>query len=227
MVTHLEIGKPNTQRLKRPANLVDRIEIRFSTHKYIDGLWIGTWEDDAASVLHRVEEALGVIKIYDRLRYDRITRDLERVWVRTLFGNEAQYNHAMKACQLDVRFVQAATSSPAIVASIIVHEATHARILNRGIQYQAALRDRVEAVCVRRELAFAKKLPNGLEVQERAERLLEMSATAELWTDEKFEERHAEGGMGVARYVGVPIWIARLALCFRDVHTAVKRWLRR
>jgi hypothetical protein len=219
--------KPNTQRLKRPAGFVDRIEIWFSTHKYIDGLWIGTWEDNADSVLPRVEEALGVIKIYDRLRYDRITRDLERVWVRALFGNDAEYNHAMKACELDVRFVRAATSSPAIIASIIVHEATHARILNRRIPYEVALRNRVEAVCVRRELAFAKRLPNGLNAQERAERLLEMSATPELWTDEKFRERHAEGVMGVARHVGVPIWIAHFALCFRDLHTAAKHRLRR
>ena len=227
MASRVEMSAQNGRRLRRPARFIDRVEIWFSIHKCVDGLWIGTWEKDPDAVLRRVEEALGVIKLYDRLRYNRITRDLERVWVRTLFGNDAQYSHAMRACQLDVRFVVAATSSPAIIAAIIVHEATHARILNRGIRYEEAIRERVEAVCVRRELAFARRLSDGREVRERAEPMLRLAATTELWTDAKFHERHAEAVIGVASYYGIPIWIARLALSIRVFLLRVKRNVRR
>jgi hypothetical protein len=234
MASPLEIGAPNRKRLKRPVGFIDRaeiwlsrVEIWFSTHRYVDGLWIGTWEDDPDSLLRRVEEALSLIKVYDRLRYDRITRDLERVWVRTLFGNDAQYNHAMNACELDVRFVLAATSGPAMIASTIVHEATHARILRRGIEYEEPVRARVEAVCVRRELALAKKLPNGLEVQERAGHLLRLSATTEFWTNAKFRERRVEGAIEEMRYAGIPMWIVRIVLAVAKLHSACRRQVRR
>jgi hypothetical protein len=115
----LFLGTRSTKRKhrKQPIMFLDRVELRFSTYKYVDEIWIGTWENDPVFVLRRVEEALDLIKTYDRLRYDRIIRDLERVWIRTLFGNEVQYSHAINTCELDVPFVVAATSSPAIVAA--------------------------------------------------------------------------------------------------------------
>ncbi len=76
---HAKVG--NNRQKQRPR-LLDRIELRLSTNKRVDGLWVGTYEKEPEAVLRRVEEALYLIKIYDRLRYDRLIRDLERVWVR-------------------------------------------------------------------------------------------------------------------------------------------------
>jgi hypothetical protein len=216
----------NNRRERRPR-LIDRLELRLSTHKYVDGLWIGTFEQEPASVLSRVEEALGLIKSYDRQQYDRVTRDLERVWVRTLCGNPAEFNESAGACELDVRFVLAATSSRAIIASTVVHEATHARLLQCGIGYEENLRAKVEAVCFRRELAFAKKLPNDTEVRGRAERMLELAAGNEYWTNTAVDQQYVEGAIEMAHYVGVPIWLARVALTVRGLRTAVRRQLRR
>jgi hypothetical protein len=130
--------------------LVDRLELRLSTHRSLDGLWIGTYEPEAEAALLRVEEALRLIKAYDPLRYDRIIRDVKRVWVRTLVACLAQFNEIVDACELDVRYVFAATSSSVEIASTIVHEATHARLLHCRIGYGEELRARVEAVCFRR-----------------------------------------------------------------------------
>jgi len=201
-----------------------------STHRSLDGLWIGTYEPEAEAALLRVEEALRLIKTYDRLRYDRVIRDVKRVWVRTLVACLAQFNESVDACELDARYVLATTSSPAEIASTIVHEATHARLLHCRIGYAEELRARVEAVCSRRELAFARRLPDGAEVTEmrkRAERRLELMAEDKWWTNETFNERYEEDVTSVARFVGVPIWVARAALAVRKLNLAVRGQLRR
>jgi hypothetical protein len=90
-----------------------------------------------------------------------------------------------------------------------VHEVTHARLWRCGIVYEERLRARIEAVCVRREIAFAAKLPNGQEVRERAERALELCAADDNWTDAVFDARHIEGAMEAMRYLGMPNWFIR------------------
>jgi hypothetical protein len=82
------------------------------------------------AVLRRVEDALRLIKTFDPLRYKRIGRDLERVWVLVLPGDLGNFDASIKTCKLDTRFILADTSSPEVIASTIVHEATHARLWN-------------------------------------------------------------------------------------------------
>jgi hypothetical protein len=216
----------NNRRKQRPR-LVDRLELRLSTNKRVDGLWVGTYENEPEPVLRRVEEALCLIKAYDRLRYDRLTRDLERVWVRLLPDALGSFNESVNACELDIRFVLAETSIPEVIASTIVHEATHARLLRCGVGYEEELRARVEAVCFRRELAFAAKLPNGEQVRERAERTLELCATHGYWTNTSFNERYVEGSIETARHLGVPDWLARAVLALRALRLSVSRHIRR
>jgi hypothetical protein len=219
-----EIG--NNRRKRRPG-VVDRLELRLSTSKRIDGLWLGTYEGEPELVLGRVEEALCLIKAYDRLRYDRLTRDLERVWVRLLVTDAlGGFNESVNACELDVRFVLAETSNPEAIASTIVHEATHARLMRCGIDYEEELRARVEAVCFRRELAFAAKLPNGEQVRERARRSLELCASHDYWTNTAFDQRYLEGGIEAARHVGLPYWLVRSVLALRALRLSVSRHIR-
>jgi hypothetical protein len=206
------MGSTKRNAAKGRLSLADRVELRLSTHQHVDGLWVGTWEAEAESVLRRVQEALDLIKSYDRMRYDRITRDLARVWVRTLFGALGQYNKLLAACELDVRFVLAATTAPEMIAATIVHEATHARLMRCGISYEEKLRPRVEAVCFRRELAFAKKLPDGEQVREHAVRMLEVAASNDYWTNTALIEQWTAGGIETLRHLGVPMWFARFAV---------------
>jgi hypothetical protein len=70
---------------KKLSNLFDWLELQFSSNKPIDGLWIrigsgvqGQGERQDERLLGRVEEALSLIKRYDRPRLDRLSRDLER-----------------------------------------------------------------------------------------------------------------------------------------------------
>jgi len=124
------------------------LALKLSSSKRIDGLWIGTLlaEGEPDPALRRVEEALCLIKEYDRLRYDRLIRDLERVWVRPLPGLNGRFRHSLRICELDPTFILAETSLPEMIGSVIVHEAAHARLRGRGIGYEEKLRGRVEAV---------------------------------------------------------------------------------
>jgi hypothetical protein len=96
-----------------------------------------------------------------------------------------------------------------------------------GVGYEEELRARVEAVCFRRELAFAQKLPNGKQVRERAERTLELCSAHDYWTNTAFDERYVVGGIEAARHVGLPYWSARVVLAIRALRLSVSRHIRR
>jgi hypothetical protein len=200
-------------------NFADRFELRFSTGRRVDGLWIGTFESNADAILLRVEDALRLIKTHDPRRYYRLTRDLDRIWVRLLPGPLARFSYSLRACELDTRFVLAESSVPEMIAATIVHEATHARLWRRGIQYREEARHRVEAACLRRELAFAARLPNGTAVRDQAERALETPPG--FWTSAAFSERELDGTIQALRHLGTPKWIVRALLALRAVRIAL------
>src|ERR1700724_2307085 len=201
----------DTWRADRPR-LADRIMLRFSKRRHLDGLWIGTWETDAEPILCRIEAALLLIKRYDRIRYDRLLRDLQRVWVLLLPSSIGSFEDRIYRCEIDTRYCLAETTTPELLAAVIVHEATHARLWRHGIRYEEAQRPHIEEICLRREIAFAAKLPNGEDARDQAERTLALCASGEYWTSAAFRERYIEGGVELLRYMGVPGW---LALVFR------------
>src|SRR5262245_29338314 len=208
-------GRKNPQK-SSPA-FFDRFDLCFiSTSRRVDGLWIGASRSNGEIALRRVEEALHLIKTHDLRRYGRLLRDLERIWVRSDRIGTAWFNEALKACELSEDFVLADTSPAEEIAAAIVHEATHARLWSHGIGYDEPLRQRIEAACVRRELAFAARLPNGEPVRERARRTLEwICNTPHYWTDAAFVERKLEHDVQVLRRLGTPEWVVRVTLRLR------------
>ena len=195
----------------RRATIAERILLWISSGKVVDGLWVGA-EADAERVLPRVEEALNLIKTHDPQRYNHIVRDLERVWVRLLTAGAAQFNPGLWACMLDERFVLAETTDTAMIAAVIVHEATHARLWRRGFGYDEDERQRIETICIRREMAFARRLPDGQRLREFAHEAL---ATApSYWTNAASHDRHIEGSVEALRYLGWS-WLARPLLAIR------------
>jgi hypothetical protein len=183
-------------------------------------------EKESERIFDCVEEALQLIKTYDRVRYDRLIRDLKRVWVHTLPESIASYAHALRTCQISARFVLAEDAIPELIAATIVHEATHARLRSCGIDYPEARRPRVEEVCVRRELAFAAELPNGNLVRERAERMLgwiTQPAYAGYWTDQSFENRFVERNIEALRADGAPEWFLKVVATVRALIVRLRR----
>jgi hypothetical protein len=216
-------------RKTRRATLKERVQLWASESRIVDGLWVGAQEigDDTGPALDRVEAALCLIKTHDRLRYDRLLRDLERVWVAVLPGTLGVYNEALKACELDPRHVLDEDASAEMIAATIVHEATHARLHGAGIAYDEAQRARIEAVCARRELAFARKLPNGERVRRGAEYLLDMCASPDSWNDVSLEARYADGIAEALHYIGMPEWLVRISLRLRALRQRIRRLKRK
>ena len=217
----------NMRKGKR-AKFLDRLELHLSTGRQVDGLWVGVAVagEAAEPILRRVEDALLLIKVNDRVRYGRLIRDLERVWIRDVPGALGTFNPALRACSLDREFVLDETTRPELIAAVIVHEATHARLHSHGIGYEEELRPRVEAVCFRRELAFAAKLPNGAQVREQAERNLAAYGVQNYWTNAAFAERFDRDHIEALRKIGAPDWIGRAALTLRDSYQRVRRFFK-
>jgi hypothetical protein len=207
--------------------LVDRLELRFSKSRRVDGLWVGVASFEPEPILRRVEEALRLIQTYDQLRYDRLISDLERVWVRDIPGAIGNFNKSMRACTLDREFVVAERSSPELIAGTIVHEATHARLDRCGIDYSEELRSRIEAVCIRRELAFATKLPNGEQLRAQAASSLEFCVAQTLWTNVAMADRHDEAAVERLRQLGAPEWVGQSALFLRNQRLRVRSFTQR
>lgn len=158
---------------------------------------IGT--DDASGMLFaKGERALHLISATSPARFARIRRDLRRL---VLISSGGQFYHqTFRAHFVDLRFLQKA--SDVDLALSIVHEATHARLLNAGIRYDQALRARVEGICVGQELAFAERLSLPPEAVEQLRRKLDTP----WWNGDALFERRVSH----LRTSGVPPWAVRL-----------------
>jgi len=179
--------------LDRRAALSDRIMFWLSSGNRIDGLWVGThFQSNKDEVLGRVQEAPRLIKTYDQRRYRRLISDLDRVgcgW-----------------CQ-EASDAMTTPSAPVSLMSDLFSLTRRARV-----------RGRVEAVCLRRELAFAHKLPDGARVREHALEVLAMPCSS--WTDRASRDRDLEGSVEALRHLGFPNWLVRALLAIRARHSS-------
>jgi hypothetical protein len=240
---NLEIAMPLNATARRPGRdagplatqgqrprlpLSQRIMLWLSAaQRSVDGLWVGSYRgENAEAALQRLEEALRLIKTCDRPRYNRLTRDLDRVWVRLTPWGSAHFDQSLWACILDERFVLAETTDAEMIAGAIVHEATHARLDRCGFGYEEDQRERIEAVCNRRMLAFARKLPDGHGVRAWAEANLAVEPS--YYDDAASRERTLEGNLQILEEVK-PRWLGRLILAIykAGLRRAERRRLRR
>jgi hypothetical protein len=110
----------------------------------------------AEETWRRVESALGVISRHDPRRLHRLRSDFARILV--VPGKHAYFSRFSRSCVLNQIYVDKMPSPN--VASVLVHEATHARLRSAGLTaYGADLTVRVEELCVDEEIAFAMRCP--------------------------------------------------------------------
>jgi hypothetical protein len=218
-------GSISVKKSDRKPPLVDRLRLWLSTSRMVDGLWIDVWEDDPQTCMWRIEEALRLIKHHDSLHYSRVINNLERVWVHLLPDAFAHYDRSLNACVIDERFLLLESATPERIASIIVHEATHARLERWGVVYDEKKRPRIEAICLRRELNFLARLPNSEPLQEEIKSTLEWCAgDHDYYSDENFQHREEQGQFELLRYLGAPNWL--ISFLMRIVRRRRERWLR-
>ena len=198
--------------------LYERLFLRLSKGTIVDGIWIGACGNDAAAI-SRVQMALSLIQSHDRCRYDRIIRDLKKIWVAPLIGCAGNLDIPNMICRIDSTY--AVDLSLEYLASVIVHEATHARIAKRAIPYSEDLRCRIERLCMRQELAFAKTLPdNAVVMASIAQRL---QAAPDTWSNQAMIGRYNANAYQRARDAGLPDWATRAFMRIGRIVNAGRR----
>ncbi len=155
-------------------------------------------EENDKGNFSRIADAIGLIVEHHPRRWQRIKKDLRRVMITHVGGPE--YMHLLRACVVNASHL--AGQEPARIAMMLVHEATHARLRRLGFRYDNRVRRRIEQLCVKQEIAFAKRLPNSGLYVEWARKKLER----EWWTDQKIETRRESE----LQALGCPAWLVRL-----------------
>ena len=210
----------------RPSQ-ADKFALWLSKSRVIDGLWIGSAQSDSEPALQRVEAALRLIDRCAPLHYRRIKNNLSRIWVTLVPHGAGCYLHSLNACLLDERVVTSEKTTPEWIASAIVHEATHARLEKRGIRYEEAVRHRIEWICARRELDFARHLSGVDALQEEIMWRLDRNEENTSYTDQDMWEKIDQGSAEMLRHLGTPEWVIALVFRARNLVSAIRRFSRR
>src|ERR1700760_1588491 len=222
MMATMSRGSPVTK-----LSLTDRFMLWLSKSRVTDGLWIGS-ASDSEQVLQRVEAALRLIDRCAPLHYRRVKNSLSRIWVTLVPHGAGCYLHSLNACQLDERVVACETTTVEWIAAAIVHKATHARLEKWGIRYKETARLRIERICIRRELAFARHLSGVDALQEEITRRLDWCRDGNAqYTDQNMWQEIDQGNAEALRYLGTPEWVIALVFRARDLSHRILRFTRR
>ena len=218
----------NAEQSRPRPTLRERILLRLSEGRDVDGFWIGTIaarDSDSAVMLDRVEEALDIIRTRDPRRYSRLRRDLKRIWLRLQPASSQTgcYNRALDACELDPRHVLRNDITSSDIASIIVHEGTHARLRAFGIGFAEQLRFRIEALCRKEEHAFAERLPEAARDRIRAKLARIAALPPDYWDNTSIKHRYDSGVDEALQYLGTPRWSLPFLRLIRRLVRAIAR----
>jgi len=207
---------------------MERMDLWFSKGHVVDGIWVGSFPSDAEPSIQRIEDALRLIERSAPLHYRRIKNNLARIWVNLVPHGAGCYLHSLNACLLDERKVASENTTVEWIASAIVHEATHARLEKLGIRYQEAVRQRIERICARRELDFARHL-SGVDalLEEITWRLDQCSEENASYTDQTMREKTVQGNAEILRHLGTPEWVITLVFRIKNLVSVIRRFTRR
>jgi hypothetical protein len=184
-----------------------RTVFRFSRTRAYLGLTVAAFEpvaSDAETQFAKIVAALDLIATHHPRTIDRLRDDTDGILV---FGTKSYTGQWME----DARLVFLAeepvldpSTPPLTIALILVHEAAHAWLTGRGFEYREDRRVRMEAISVRSEIAFARRVPDSEALLASLERALLRDPS--YWTDANFRARERETLVAS----GVPQWIIDL-----------------
>ena len=142
---------------------------------------------DYPAIFSNIYQALNLISEFDPRRFRQIRRDVKKIWVSAAPGYCANWMDELQMCILDRDYFCRDNVSASEMALTIVHESTHACLCKHKIKYTEGIRDRVEQICIKSEIAFAKRLPGGQKLVEMAESKLMIPKS--FWTNTQFQQR--------------------------------------
>ena len=111
--------------------------------------------------------------------------------------------------KLKEQFVLDSATSPTMVATLLVHELTHAWLEDHGVSYVASRRARIERICFRAELAFAARAPDGEQLMPLLQR--QLARPEADWSDAALTNRMRDEALAF----GLPRWVVSALLWVR------------
>lgn len=109
-----------------------------------------------------MEAALHLLKEHDARRYARVLRYIKHIVnAVSTCGTQGQYFFSMRAFMLEFLDGVPGFDDNALAgfyACILVHEATHGLLAERGVKYSGTDRGRIEHLCVAEQNRFAARL---------------------------------------------------------------------
>lgn len=157
---------------------------------------VGAATEHQDEFFSKCSRALDLIKTHDPSRFHRVQRDLRLVFMSA--GGGPYYDPAINGFIIDSASLRAATITR--LASLLVHEATHARLHRMGLGRHQAAVERIEAACVRAEIAFLGRVPHTADLVRRLEH-----STLIPWYSEEERKRRVQrfvDGYGLPRWLG-------------------------
>jgi hypothetical protein len=185
-----------------------RLFFRLSTRVVHRGVTIGILWPTAAEhgVVDRVKNALDLLALHAPVQLKRL-RDLVNGVTIQPGGPAGSYISAARVITLRYsETLDTPLPSSAEIAATLVHEATHAYLDSLGLKGDATNRHRVEYICSRAEILFARRLPEGGSIIESAEFIL--ARPAAFWSPESRRQRQAD----YLRELNLPVWLVSAIL---------------
>lgn len=159
-------------------------------------------QGDPAALASSVVRALDELRALDARRSVQVEHLLRRV-IAVEHG-DAFYEPALRACCLGPRALQL---DPVRLASLIVHEATHARLHRLGFRGGPVTRAREEAMCVAESTRFLRRAGRPDWAEQEEARLAREVQSGNPWYSEQRLRETAESVMAAH---GVPSWIRKV-----------------
>jgi hypothetical protein len=128
-------------------------------HTVVEGIPVFVGQAGAAlfpDAVKGVTSALVLIRKRDPRRLRRLQYDRVRITFSSWIGTSA-YWPGLNAIALDLQ--QVSQLLPGELATVIVHEATHARLDRSGISTRRTGVKRIERRCIEEEIAFCRRFP--------------------------------------------------------------------
>lgn len=161
-----------------------------------------TGEFAEAQVCGALAGGLELLKQYQPDVIARLREQTEGILVWEATTGVAAWHHGARLVIVDTRFLCASGTDSTQIAATLVHEATHARLDRFG--YAAGRRARIEAICFRRERAFARRLPESESLVAAIDRQLQRDPS--YWTDDASRQRVTDELIKL----GVPARVVRI-----------------
>ena len=172
-----------------------------------------------AFYVQRVAHALECLREFDPASFARLTVLVRGIWVYEDVSARAKWWEYRRWIGLNAAVVDRSSYERGHLAALLVHELTHARLGARGISVHDSNRQRVEAICIRREAAFVRRMPGG-EAFAGSREVRAAQVLADPPEDWSAAEMRRKQDRALARYLepleaeGAPRWVARGARWF-------------